>query len=405
MQKITQKRPLVTILKTMKFLKTLLILTMLAIGGYFAYQYFYTDNANQQVHYITEDAQLGRIDKSVLATGSIRAYQRIEVGAQVSGKIQRIYVTLGQKVKKGELLAEIDSSNQQNQLETAQAQLAVYQAQLKSHQVALNVAESNYHRLNKLYQQKSASLNDLESAQNTLATARASVDQSKAQIRSAEISVNDAQVNVGYTKITSPIDGVIVSIPVSEGQTANSNQTSPTIVQVADLSKVLIKLEISEGDIAQVHENQKVTFSTLAAPNRIYEGKIGSVDPALTTLTDNTYNDTSGNSSAIYYYANVVIDNSDNSLRIGMTTQGRVIIAEKNDVLLAPTTAIKKRNNRNVLEVLEDNKVIEKEVQLGLSDSQNTEIISGLNKGDKIITAQRSSNEKVGNSNMRMPRF
>lgn len=405
MQKITQKRPLVTILKTMKFLKTLLILTMLAIGGYFAYQYFYTDSANQQVHYITEDAQLGRIDKSVLATGSIRAYQRIEVGAQVSGKIQRIYVTLGQKVKKGELLAEIDSSNQQNQLETAQAQLAVYQAQLKSHQVALNVAESNYHRLNKLYQQKSASLNDLESAQNTLATARASVDQSKAQIRSAEISVNDAQVNVGYTKITSPIDGVIVSIPVSEGQTANSNQTSPTIVQVADLSKVLIKLEISEGDIAQVHENQKVTFSTLAAPNRIYEGKIGSVDPALTTLTDNTYNDTSGNSSAIYYYANVVIDNSDNSLRIGMTTQGRVIIAEKNDVLLAPTTAIKKRNNRNVLEVLEDNKVIEKEVQLGLSDSQNTEIISGLNKGDKIITAQRSSNEKVGNSNMRMPRF
>lgn len=389
----------------MKILKPLLILAVLLGGGYFAYQHFYANNTNQQIHYITEDAQLGSIDKSVLATGSIRAYQRIEVGAQVSGKIQKIYVSLGQQVKKGELLAEIDSSNQQNQLETAQAQLEVYKAQLTSHQMALNVAESNYNRLSKLYQQKSASLNDLESAKNTLASAKASVEQSKAQIRSAEISVNDARVNVGYTKITSPIDGVIVSIPVSEGQTANSNQTSPTIVQVADLSKALIKLEISEGDIAQVHENQKVTFTTLADPNRTYQGVIGSVDPALTTLTDNTYSDTSGNSSAIYYYANVVIDNSDNSLRIGMTTQGRVVIAEKNDVLLAPTSAIKKRKGQNFIEVLENGKAVEKEVQLGLADSQNTEIVSGLNKGDKIITAQRSSNEKVGSNNMRMPRF
>lgn len=389
----------------MKLLKPLFILVLLATGSYFAYQHFYADNANQQIHYITEEAKLGRIDKSVLATGSIRAYQRIEVGAQVSGKIQKIYVSLGQHVKKGELLAEIDSSNQQNQLETAQAQLAIYQAQLTSHQVALNVAESNFNRLNKLYQQKSASLSDLESAKNTLASARASVEQSKAQIRSAEISVNDARVNVGYTKITSPIDGVIVSIPVSEGQTANSNQTSPTIVQVADLSKALIKLEISEGDIGQVHKNQKVTFTTLSAPNRTYHGVIGSVDPALTTLTDNTYSDTSGNSNAIYYYANVVIDNSDNSLRIGMTTQGRVIITEKNDVLLAPTSAIKKRGNRAMIEVLENGTAVEKEVQLGINDNQNTEILSGLNQGDKIITAQRSSNEKVGSNNMRMPRF
>lgn len=386
-------------------LKPLLILGVFIGGGYFAYQHFYAENNNQQIHYITEEARLGRIDKSVLATGSVRANQRIEVGAQVSGKIQKIYVTLGQTVKRGELLAEIDSSNQQNQLDTAQAQLSIYKAQLNSHQTALAVAESNYNRLSKLYQQKSTSQTELENARNSLASAKASVEQSKAQIRSAEISVNDARVNVGYTKITSPIDGVIVSIPMSEGQTANSNQISPTIVQVADLSKMLIKLEISEGDIAQVRENQTVTFTTLSDPNRVYQGVIESVDPALTTLTDNNYSETSGNSTAVYYYANVLIDNSDNSLRIGMTTQGRVVIAEKNDVLLAPTSAIKKRGKRNVIEVLEDGKAVEKEVQLGLADSQNTEIVSGLNKGDKIITAQRSSNEKVGSNNMRMPRF
>lgn len=389
----------------MKIFKPLLFLTILAGAGYFAYQHFYADNSNQQVHYITEEAQLGKIDKSVLATGSVRANQRIEVGAQVSGKIQKIYVTLGQKVKRGELLAEIDSSNQQNQLDTAQAQLSIYKSQLSSNQIALQVAESNYNRLSKLYQQKSTSQTELETAKNTLATARASVEQSKAQILSAEISVNDARVNVGYTKITSPIDGVVVSIPVSEGQTANSNQTSPTIVQVADLSKMLIKLEISEGDIAQVRENQAVTFSTLSEPNRIYHGIIDSVDPALTTLTDNSYSETSGNSTAVYYYANVLSDNSDNSLRIGMTTQGRVVIAEKSDVLLAPTSAIKKRHNHHFIEVLENGKAVKKEVELGLSDSQNTEIISGLKAGDKIITAQRGANEKVGSNNMRMPRF
>lgn len=389
----------------MKYLKSLFILAILAGGGYFAYQQFYTDSNKQQVHYITEEARLGRIDKSVLATGSVRANQRIEVGAQVSGKIQKIYVTLGQHVKRGELLAEIDSSNQQNQLDTAQAQLSIYKAQLSSNQIALQVAESHYNRLSKLYQQKSTSQNELENAKNTLASARANVEQSKAQIRSAEISVNDARVNMGYTKITSPIDGVVVSIPMSEGQTANSNQVSPTIVQVADLSKALIKLEISEGDIAQVREGLTVTFSTLSDPNRLYQGIIDTVDPALTTLTDNTYSETSGNSTAVYYYANVLIDNSDNTLRIGMTTQGRVVIAEKNNVLLAPTTAIKKRKGRNVIEVLENGKAVEKEVQLGLADSQNTEILSGLNTGDKIITAQRDANEKVGSNNMRMPRF
>lgn len=389
----------------MNFLKSLLILAILAGGGYTAYHYFYAENQTQQIHYITEPAKRGTIDKSVLATGSVRANQRIEVGAQVSGKIQKIYVALGDKVKKGQLIADIDSENQRDTLNTAQAELLSYKTQLNAKQVALNVAESNHQRLSKLYSQKSASLNDVESAKNELAVAKANLEDIKAKIKVAEISVNTAKTNVGYAKIVSPISGTVVSVPVAEGQTVNSNQTSPTIVQVADLSKALIKLEIAEGDIAQVQENQIVTFTTLADPNRTYQGIIQSVDPALTTLTDNNYNEQSSNSDAVYYYANVVIDNSDGSLRIGMTTQGRIIIMEKNDVLLAPTTAIKQRKGRKIIEILEDGKAVEKEVETGLSDSQNTEIISGLNEGDQIITAQRASHEKVSNNNMRMPRF
>ncbi len=388
----------------MKILKSLLVIAILAGAGVGAYSYFNTGES-QQIHYITEESKIGDLDKSVLATGSVRANQRTEVGAQVSGKIQKIHVTLGQAVKKGDLIAEIDSETQQNNLNTAQAELSAYKTQLNAKQVALSVAESNYQRLSKLYNQKSASLSDLESAKNELATARANLEDVKSQIQVAEIAVNTAKTNLGYTKITSPIDGIIVSIPVSEGQTVNANQSSPTIVQVADLSKALIKLEIAEGDIAQVKADQTVSFNTLAEPNRRYQGKIKSIDPALTTLTDNNYTEESGNSTAVYYYANVIVDNPEMSLRIGMTTQGKVVISEKKNVLLVPTTAIKKQGKEKIIQVLENGKSVEKIVQTGLADSQYTEIISGVNEGEKVITAQRSANEQVSSNNMRMPRF
>ena len=375
-------------------LKPLILILALGVG---VGSYFYinkTEEANQ-VHYITEPVKRTTIDKNVFATGSVRASQRTEVGAQVSGKIISLNVKLGQAVKKGDLIAEIDASNQSNSLSTAEASLASYQAKLKSAQVALEVAQSNYARLSKLYKSDSASLSDLETAKNTLASAKATVDEVKSQIQTAQISVNDAKTNLNYTQIISPMDGVIVSVPVSVGQTVNSNQTSPTIVQVADLSKMLIKLEISEGDIAQVQEGQKIRFTTLAEPNRAYQSKIDTVDPALTTLTDNNYTEESGNTEAIYYYANALVDNADNRLRIGMTVQGQVNIAKRENVLVVPTSTLKKKGDKTTIQVLNNNQVEEKEIQTGLSDSQYTEVISGINEGEQIVVTQRADSEKV----------
>lgn len=372
------------------------LILILALGAGIG-SYFYinkTEDANQ-VHYITEPAKRTTIDKNVLATGSVRASQRTEVGAQVSGKIISLNVKLGQAVKKGDLIAEIDASNQSNSLSTAEASLASYQAKLKSAQVALEVAQSNYARLSKLYKSDSASLSDLETAKNTLASAKATVDEVKSQIQTAQISVNDAKTNLNYTQIISPMDGIIVSVPVSVGQTVNSNQTSPTIVQVADLSKMLIKLEISEGDIAQVQEGQEIRFTTLAEPNRTYQSKIDTVDPALTTLTDNNYTEESGNTEAIYYYANALVDNADNRLRIGMTVQGQVNIAKRENVLVVPTSTLKKKGNKTTIQVLNNNQVEEKEIQTGLSDSQYTEVISGINEGEQVVVTQRADSEKV----------
>lgn len=377
-------------------LKPLILILALGVG---IGSYFYinkTEEANQ-VHYITEPVKRSTIDKNVLATGSVRASQRTEVGAQVSGKIISLNVKLGQAVKKGDLIAEIDASNQSNSLSTAEASLASYQAKLKSAQVALEVAQSNYARLSKLYKSDSASLSDLETAKNTLASAKATVDEVKSQIQTAQISVNDAKTNLNYTQIISPMDGIIVSVPVSVGQTVNSNQTSPTIVQVADLSKMLIKLEISEGDIAQVQEGQEIRFTTLAEPNRTYQSKIDTVDPALTTLTDNNYTEESGNTEAIYYYANALVDNADNRLRIGMTVQGQVNIAKRENVLVVPTSTLKKKGDKTTIQVLNNNQVEEKDIQTGLSDSQYTEVISGINEGEQVVVTQRADSEKVSN--------
>lgn len=383
-------------------LKPLLSVLALAVAGVAGYFYFGKNDENAQIHYITEAVQRRSLDKSVLATGSVRASKRTEVGAQVSGKIINLHVQLGQAVKKGDLIAEIDSSNQSNSLSTAEAQLASFQAQLSSAKVALEVAQSNYNRLSKLYKADSASLNDLETAKNTLAAAKATVDEAKAQIKSAQISVNDAKTNLNYTQILSPMDGVIVSVPVSVGQTVNSNQTSPTIVQVADLSKMLIKLEISEGDIAQVKQGQPVSFNTLAEPDRAYQSQIDSVDPALTTLTDNNYSETSGNTEAVYYYANSLVENPENSLRIGMTVQGEVTIAKRENVLVVPTSTIKKANGKATISVLENQQPVEKEIQLGLTDSQYTEVISGLSEGEQVIMTQRADGEQISRQ-MRRP--
>lgn len=375
-----------------RFFLLFIVIVALAAG------YFYYGNKNDKtITYLTETVQRGNLQKTVIATGTIRAYNRVEVGAQVSGKIEKIYVTLGQKVKTGDLIAQIDSSTQQNTLDTATAKLASYQAQLKAKKVAYSVAKSSYDRLAKLYAKKSVSLDEFESAKDTLATAEAAIEEIDASIKQAEIEVNDAKTNLGYTKIVAPIDATIISIPVSEGQTVNANQTTPTIVQVADLSKVLIKPEISEGDITKVTAGMEVKFSTLSDPDKIYRATINSVDPAMTTLTDNEYTESVSDTNAVYYYANVVVENPDNNLRIGMTTQNTITIADVKNTLLIPTMTLKKQNNKVFVNVLTTaNQVEQREVQIGLNDDMNTQILSGLNEGEKVVSSQVAAGETVG---------
>ncbi|KGQ25638.1 efflux RND transporter periplasmic adaptor subunit [Gallibacterium anatis] len=366
--------------------------------------YYFNLQSQPKTTYLTETAKYSDIQQTVVATGTVRSSNRVEVGARVSGKVEKILVKLGQKVKKGELIAELDSITQENTLNSAQAQLAAYKAQLVAAQTAYRVANSNFQRIAKLYKRKASSLDDYENAQNNLDSAKANVEQIQAQIKQSEIEVNTAATNLNYTKITSPIDGTVISIPVSVGQTVNANQTTPTIIQVADLDTMLIKPEISEGDITKIKPGMKVQFTTLAEPDEIYQAEIASVDPALTTLTDNEYSESVSDTNAIYYYANVLVPNPEHKLQIGMTTQNTIITAQKQHVLVVPTLAIQKRNGQNCVQILDDDKVVEKVVQIGLHDDINTEILSGLNEGDNVILSQSSANE-AASVKVRTPRM
>lgn len=385
--------------------KRFFILLGLLLAAGAAY-YFFSSNSKQETTYLTESVTRGNVEKTVIASGSVESVNEVNVGAQASGKITKLYVKLGQEIKKGEMIADIDSTTQINTLNTKKAALVSYQAQLKAKKTAYDVALSSYNRLSKLYTQKATSLDSLNTAKSTLDNAKAEMEAIEANIKQAEIEVNTAETNVGYTKITAPMDGTVISVPVSEGQTVNANQTTPTIVTIADLSKMKIKPEISEGDITKVKAGQEVSFTILSDSQTVYHSVIDSVDPANTTTSDSSStsslsSSSSSTTSAIYYYANVLIDNPDRTLRIGMTTENNIKIANAKDVLLISNMAIQKRDGKSFVNVLNDkNQPEPREVEIGVQNDFKTEIKSGLNEGEKVIVSQVANGEQVGS----MPR-
>ena len=386
--------------------KRFFILLGLLVAAGAAY-YFFSSNSKQETTYLTESVTRGNVEKTVVASGSVESVNEVDVGAQASGKITKLYVKLGQEIKKGEMIADIDSTTQINTLNTKKAALVSYQAQLKAKKTAYDVALSSYNRLSKLYTQKATSfLDSVNTAKSTLDNAKAEMEAIEANIKQAEIEVNTAEINVSYTKITAPMDGTVISVPVSEGQTVNANQTTPTIVTIADLSKMKIKPEISEGDITKVKAGQEVSFTILSDSQTVYHSVIDSVDPANTTTSDSSStsslsSSSSSTTSAIYYYANVLIDNPDRTLRIGMTTENNIKIANAKDVLLVSNMAIQKRDGKSFVNVLNDkNQPEPREVEIGVQNDFKTEIKSGLNEGEKVIVSQVANGEQVGS----MPR-
>lgn len=351
----------------------LYLFILLAIAGA-GYSYF---RPKDEMMYITEPVEIKDVRKVVNATGEIKAIELVTVGAQVSGKIEKLYAVVGQVVKKGDMIAQIDSTTQQNDVDSTRAKLKSYNAQLAAAKVSERIALKQYERMKSLRKQDAASEEELEDAQNTYETAQATVTELEVSIEETEIALNTAETNLGYTKITAPLDGTIVSVPVKVGQTVNAAMDTPTIVQIADLTQMEILIEISEGDIANVQPGQKVTYSTLADLTHEYETTLKSIDPGLTLLTNGEYTEVVDDSEAIYYYGRLVVPNPEGKLRIGMTTQNVIYVAQATDVLTVPSIAVKDSKDAYYVQVLTETGVQQRPVVTGISDGLNVEIKSG----------------------------
>lgn len=354
-----------------------------------------TDSAAQV---ITTPVTRGDIEVTVLAQGTLKPKNLVAVGAQASGRITSIAVELGQAVKKGDLIAEIDSVNQQNALKSAQSDLAVARAQRVEREATLDLAERTLDRLEKLQRSNLSLQAEYDTAVSDVAVAKAQIEALDAQIAQAEVAIETAQANLSYTRITAPGDGTVLAITAQQGQTVNAAQSAPTIVVLGDLSQMEVFAEISEADIGRVQPGQKVWFTTLGAPDRRYDAVLEAVAPAPESIVNDSSisgssisgsTSTTATSEAIYYNGRFTVPNPDGRLRTYMTAEVHIVMGSAQDVLTVPSMALGTPDDqgRYRLQVQgRDGTLEDRRVSVGLNDKVMAEITEGLAEGEKIVT-------------------
>lgn len=331
----------------------------------------------KQISFSFEKAAPANIQIGVTATGTIEPVTSVTVGTQVSGIVSRMYVDYNSVVKKGQVIAELDKTNLTSELNTAKANLA-------SAQSSLNYETDNYKRYKTLYSKGLVSADEYESAKLSYEKALQTVVSQKEQL-------TKAQTNLGYATITSPIDGVVLSKAVEEGQTVAASFNTPELFSIAkDLKDMRVIADIDEADIGEVKEGENVKFTVDAFPNDTFEGVVTQVRQEATTTNN-----------VVTYEVVISAPNADLKLKPGLTANVTIFTAEKNNVLSVPSKALRYTptvetigkkykiqdcNGKNKVWTLEGNVLKAHAVQIGISDGSHTEIISGISNGVQVIT-------------------
>lgn len=351
----------------------------------------------------TAPVTVADIEDTVLATGTIGAFKQVSVGAQVTGEVKKLHVALGDSVRQGQLIAEIDALTQQNNLRTTEAALQSAQALLKARQAAYQQAQLAAARLRELVAADAGSKADLEAAEATLTTSRADIAAQEAQIVQARMAAETAKVNLGYTRVTAPMDGVVVAVVTEQGQTVNANQSAPTIIKLARLDVMTVKAQISEADVPRVKPGLPVYFNLLGEPDKRYEVTLRAVEPGPTTIaTDSTTTSTSSSTtSAVYYNGIFDVPNPEHKLRINMTAQASIVLARAAQALTVPSAALGARAgaDRYQVKVLEEGgRISERAVRIGLNNRVRAQVLEGLKAGEQVVTSEAAPAGAVSNN-------
>jgi macrolide-specific efflux system membrane fusion protein len=341
----------------------------------------------------------GDIENTVVATGSLDAFKLVSVGAQASGQIKTLKVQLGDKVKAGDLIAEIDPTTQLNAVRNAEAAVASTRAQRAVQQANLRQAELAFERQKMMIGDEATSKADYEAAEAQLATTKAQIEALDAQIEQGQTQLSTAKANLGYTKILAPMDGTVVAVLVKEGQTVNAVQSAPTIVKLANLDVMTVKAQISEADVIKVHPGQTVYFTILGNSDKRYYGKLRTIEPApesvQTETSQSSSSSTSSNSTqAIYYNGQFEVPNTTGELRISMTAQVYVVLGEAKDTLIIPSAALgdKTPDGSYMVQVVgKDRRPVPRKVKIGINNNATAQVLSGLQAGESVVVGEGSS--------------
>lgn len=331
----------------------------------------------EKITFDTAAVAPANIMNSITATGTIEPVTSVTVGTQVSGIVSKLFVDYNSVVKKGQVIAELDKTNLMSQLNTAKTQLTTAQSQL-------NYQTANYKRYKTLFEKGLVAADDFDNA-------KLSYTQAKEQVASAKEEVQRAQTNLGYATITSPIDGVVLSKSVEEGQTVAASFSTPELFTIAqDLTNMQVVADVDEADIGDVKEGERVTFTVDAYPDDTFEGEVKQVRQEATTTNN-----------VVTYEVVISAPNADLKLKPGLTANVTIYTAERKGVLSVPSKALRftpqketvgkmkivdAANAKNKVWTIEGNSIVAHKVNIGMTDGTNTQIVGGIAEGTKVIT-------------------
>lgn len=331
----------------------------------------------EKITFDTAAVAPANIMNSITATGTIEPVTSVTVGTQVSGIVSKLFVDYNSVVKKGQVIAELDKTNLMSQLNTAKTQLATAQSQL-------NYQTANYKRYKTLFEKGLVAADDFDNA-------KLSYTQAKEQVASAKEEVQRAQTNLGYATITSPIDGVVLSKSVEEGQTVAASFSTPELFTIAqDLTNMQVVADVDEADIGDVKEGERVTFTVDAYPDDTFEGEVKQVRQEATTTNN-----------VVTYEVVISAPNADLKLKPGLTANVTIYTAERKGVLSVPSKALRftpqketvgkmkivdVANAKNKVWTIEGNSIVAHKVNIGMTDGTNTQIVGGIAEGTKVVT-------------------
>ena len=352
--------------------------------------------------YDTVPVTRGDIENSVTALGTLQPRQYVDVGAQASGQIHKIHVEVGNEVKEGQLLVEIDPSTQTAKLDASRFAIENLKAQLQEQRALHDLAKQKYRRQQHLAQGGATREEDVQSAQAEVRTTQARTQMFQAQIRQAQASLRSDEAELGYTRIFAPMAGTVVAIDAREGQTLNAQQQTPLILRIAKLSPMTVWAEVSEADIGHVKPGMTAYFTTLSGGNRRWTSTVRQILP----IPPKPLNETQGSGSpstsgktgtgrVVLYTVLLDVDNTDNTLMAEMTAQVFFVASQVKDALTAPVAALQGSHNADTQiarVVAKNGRIEEREVRLGISDRLRVEVLQGLNEGDHLLIGPADGN-------------